>query len=137
MLFVLRRRFQRRVASIIVPIVILAFGAALAAHAAGPPRYTLTVFDFNLNPSAGNTLFIYQGDHQLAQASVFNGTLRPDGMARFRLPPGDYVVYVTRGMLDTRAAPSGALRSASLTVPLHHDTRVDFLHQAHVTFRGS
>ena len=125
-LFVASRRLRSaRIVGVIGVAAALAFGAVVIAHAAAPPRYTLTVSDFDLNPATGSRLLIFAGKQQLAEASVFNGSIRADGSARFRLPPGEYVVYVGNAQNDIRSTPSGPQRSASFSVLLDRDRSLD------------
>lgn len=123
-LFLAWRRL--RAGKLLVGVVALALASSVAiVHAAATPGHMLTVADFDLNPSTGDRVLVFAGKQQVAEASVFNGSISADGSARFRLPPGEYVIYIGNAQNDIRSMPSGPLRSASFTVLLDQDRTLD------------
>ncbi len=136
-LYGLRHRlFDRNFIALIATAAFAIAGVDYLSHRAFAPQYTLTVIDYNLNPSNGNALYLYQGSQLVSQGNVFQGTLLGGGRAQFKVSPGAYLIYVTRATFNTAAQPSGRVLTASVPVTIHQDLVVDFLEDAKIQVVG-
>ena len=124
LLFIALRRAGR-------PALLALAAAALALGGVGLNRVaaarccTLVVTGYDLDTSSANHLDVYAGDRKVAEASAFDGTLVGPERARFVLPPGTYVLYVTNDVRNANYTPSGNPLSVTVTVHLAGDQQID------------